>query len=142
MNRAIFLLLVLTTAVCGQQRDLKTDRSLPIPGPGSAGTVTLSLAEYNRLSELAATKPKQSDAPPLPYALSRTAFKLRVQDHSIVGTVNIDGAVLNKGATRVPLTTGLTVLEAKQAGNALPLLQESGTHAAILSGPAPFSVTL
>jgi hypothetical protein len=142
MNRAIFLLLVLTTAVCGQQRDLKTDRSLPIPGPGSAGTVTLSLAEYNRLSELAATKPKQSDAPPLPYALSRTAFKLRVQDQSIVGTVNIDGAVLNKGATRVPLTTGLTVLEAKQAGNALPLLQESGTHAAILSGPAPFSVTL
>src|SRR5262245_32225023 len=142
MKRAIFLLLVMTTAVCAQQRDLKSSMSLPVPGPGSAGTVTLSLAEYNRLSELAASKPKITDAPPLPYALSRAAFKLRVEDQSIVGTVNLEGAVLNKGATKVPLTTGLTILEAKQASSALPLLQEGATHAAVLNGPAPFSVSL
>src|SRR5207245_2041208 len=82
------------------------------------------------------------EAAPLPFVLSRTAFKLRVEDQSLVGAVNIDGAVLERGSTKVPLTTGLTILEARQSANPLPLLQEGATHAAVLNGPGPFSVSL
>ena len=139
MKQTILAMLILATAAYGQQRT-KTD--MTIPGPGSAGTVTLSLAEYNRLSELAARKPKTTDAPPLPFVLSRAAFKLRVDDQSLTGIVDIDGALLEKGSIKVPLTTGLTILEAKQSSNPLPLMQEGQTHAAILNGPGPFSVSL
>lgn len=142
MKRAILLLFILSTAVCGQQRDVKSTMTLPAPAPGSSGTVTLSLAEYNRLYEMATKKPKKSDAPPLSFVLSRAAFKLRVEGQTVLGSVDLDGSVLEKTATKVPLTTGLTVLEAKQAGNTLPLLQEGPTHAAVLNGPGSFSVSL
>ena len=113
-----------------------------LPAPGATGTVTLSLAEYNRLMELAAQKPKAPDAAPLPFVLSRAAFKLRVEDQSLTGSVDIDGSVLEKGSVKVPLTTGLTILEAKQASSPLPLLQEGPTHSAILNGPGAFAVSL
>jgi hypothetical protein len=140
MKRSIILLLILATTTYGQQRNARLDAVLP--PPGSAGTVTLSLAEYNRLVELAARKPTAPGTAPLPFALSRAAFKLRVTDQSLLGTVDIDGALLQKGPVKVPLTTGLTILEAKQSGSSLPLLQEGPTHAAILNGPGSFSVSL
>jgi hypothetical protein len=43
---------------------------------------------------------------------------------------------------KAPLTTGLLVLQADQAGNPLPLLLEGSNHAAILNGPGPFAVSL
>src|SRR5258705_276378 len=140
MKRSIILLLVLATTTYGQQRNSRLDAALP--PPSSAGTVTLSLAEYNRLVELGTRKPTAPDAAPLPFALSRAAFKLRVADQSLLGTVDIDGALLRKGSVKVPLTTGLTILEAKQSGSPLALLQDGLTHAAILNGPGAFSVSL
>ncbi|HEX6729490.1 MAG TPA: hypothetical protein VF074_05740, partial [Pyrinomonadaceae bacterium] len=142
MKRAIILILILAIGVCGQQRELKSTLTLPVPATGSAGTVTVSLTEYNRLTELATKKPKKSDAPPVSFVLSRAAFKLRVENQTVVGTVDIEGSVLDKVPTKVPLTTGLTILEAKQAGNTLPLMQDGQTHAAILSGPGNFAVSL
>ncbi|MGH9968858.1 MAG: carboxypeptidase-like regulatory domain-containing protein [Pyrinomonadaceae bacterium] len=140
MSRSIILILLLTTAAYGQQRNLPVDAALP--SPASAGTVTLSLAEYNRLNELATRKLKAPDAPPLPFVLSRAAFRLRVEDQRLIGTVDIEGTVLDKGPTKVPLTTGLTILEASQSGSPLPLLQEGATHAAIINKPGRFSVAL
>jgi hypothetical protein len=140
MKRTILLILLVTAVAQGQQKNSRLDAV--IPAPSSAGTVTLSLAEYNRLSELATRKPKTADAAPLPFALSRTAFKLRVEDQSVLGSVEIEGTLLEKGPTKVPLTTGLTVLDARQANNSLPLLQEGLTHAAILNGPGAFSLSL
>jgi hypothetical protein len=140
MKRTIILLMVLATAVNAQQRESRSDATLP--SPGSSGTVTLSLSEYNRLTELATRKPKTAEAAPLPFVLSRAAFKLRVEDQSLTGAVDIDGSVLEKGSVRVPLTSGLTILDAKQAINPLPLLQEGATHSAILRGPGAFAVTL
>ena len=139
MKRTLILVLLLATVSYGQ-RNSRIDT--PLPAPGSAGTVTLSLAEYNRLVELATHKPKGPEAAPLPFVLSRAAFKLQVQDQSLTGAVDIDGAVLEKGSVKVPLTSGLTILDAKQSGSALPLLQEGATHAAILNGPGAFSVSL
>ncbi|MGH9929921.1 MAG: carboxypeptidase-like regulatory domain-containing protein [Pyrinomonadaceae bacterium] len=140
MKRTILFLLVLASTVNGQQRDSRSGATLPLPG--SSGTVTVSLAEYNRLTELAARKPKTPEAAPLPFVLSGAAFKLHVDDQSLTGAVDIDGSVLEKGAVRVPLTTGLTILDAKQVNSPLPLLQEGPIHSAILNGPGVFAVTL
>jgi hypothetical protein len=104
--------------------------------------VTLSLSEYNRLVELANRKDKTSDEVPLPFVLSRAVFKLRVENQTLVGTVDIDGSLLAKGPVKTPLTTALTILEAKQSNNPLPLLQEGPSHAAILNGPGLFAVSL
>ena len=138
--KAVILLLAMAAVVCGQQRNSRLDAV--IPAPGSSSTVTLSLSEYNRLTELASTKKKTPDAPPLPFALSRAAFKLRVTEESVRGTVDIQGALLTKTPTKVPLTRALTILEARQASAALPLLQEGGLHSAILNGLGPFAVAL
>lgn len=142
MKRALILLLILSTTAYGQQRDVRTSLPLPAPAPSSSGTVTLSLAEYNRLIELATKRPKQSDAPPLPYVISRAVFKLRVEDQTVSGSVDLGGSVLEKGPTKVPLLTALTLLEAKQTSATVPLLQEGATHAAVINGPGNFSVSL
>src|SRR6266480_3890077 len=140
MKRSILLLLFLATAAYGQQKNSRFDATLPLPRP--EGTASLPLAEYNRLVELALHKPKTPDAAPQPFVLSRAAFNLRIEDQSLIGTVDIDGALLENGSVKVPLTTGLTILEAKQSGKPLPLMQEGPMHAAILNGPGPFSVSL
>lgn len=138
--KALILILLTAIVAVGQQRNTSFDA--PLPAPGSPGTVTLSLSEYNRLVELATRKAKTPDGVPLPFVLSHAVFKLRVEKQTLVGTVDIDGSLLQKGAVKTPLTTGLTILEAKQAGSPLPLLQEGSSHSAILIGPGPFAVSL
>ena len=138
--KALILILLITIVAAGQQRNTITYAPLPAPGP--AGTVTLSLSEYNRLVELASRRGKTPDGVPLPFVLSHAVFKLRVEKQMLVGTVDIDGALLAQGPVKTPLTTGLTILEAKQAAQPLPLLQEGSSHAAILIGPGPFAVSL
>lgn len=93
----ILMILLMAAVVSGQQRNSKVDFAA-IPATGPSGTVTLSLAEYNRLIELAARKPKTSDAAPLPFLLSRAAFKLTVKDQYLTGEIDIDGSVLEKGS--------------------------------------------
>lgn len=141
--RVLILILLTTVAAAmtfAQQRN--TVVYTPLPAPGSPSTVTLTLAEYNRLVELSTRKAKTPDDVPLPYVLSHAVFKLRVEKQTLVGTVDIDGALLKKGAVKTPLTTALTILEAKQLNNPLPLLQEGSNHSAILNGPGPFAVSL
>jgi hypothetical protein len=138
--RALILILLIGVVAAGQVRNTTSNTTLP--APGTAGTVTLSLSEYNRLVELANRKDKTSDEVPLPFVLSRAVFKLRVENQTLVGTVDIDGSLLAKGSVKTPLTTALTILEAKQSNNPLPLLQEGPSHAAILNGPGPFAVSL
>lgn len=138
--RTLILILLITVVAAGQHRNSSSDVALPAPGP--AGTVTLSLSEYNRLVELATRKAAMPDQVPQPFVLSHALFKLRVENQTLVGTVDIDGSLLEKGSVKTPLTTALTILEAKQSGNPLPLLQEGSHHAAILNGPGPFAVSL
>jgi hypothetical protein len=113
--------------------------SLPLP---TTGNVTLTLAEYNRLVELASKTSKQREAPPLPYAIKRVEMKLHITNATVLGTLQLDGEVFSKGAAKVPLTTGLTILNARQEGKSLPLEQEGSTTKAILPGAAEFSVAL
>src|SRR5690349_18522927 len=138
--KALILILFLTVAAVGQQRNSRLDSTLPVTG--ASGTVTISLSEYDRLVERASRKDKAPEAAPLPFILSHAVFKLRVEDQTLVGYVDIDGSLLEKGAVKTPLTSNLTILDAKQAGQPLPLLQEGSSHAAILNGPGPFAVSL
>ena len=69
-------------------------------------------------------------------------MKLRVENDGVRGTVQLEGEVFRKGMSKVPLTTGMTVLDAHQNGKGVPLLQENGTHMALLPGPGEFSVAL
>jgi hypothetical protein len=123
--------------------------SLPLPTTGNVtlplpttGNVTLTLAEYNRLVELAGKSGKKHDAPPVPYAIKRAEMKLHVTNQTVLGTVQLDGEVFSKGAAKVPLTSGLTILNARQEGKSLPLEQEGSTSTAILPGASEFSVAL
>jgi hypothetical protein len=140
MRYTIILLLIVASSTYAQTRNTRSE--IPVPAPSSSGTVTLSLAEYNRLTELAAHKPKSAEEAPLPFVLASAAFKLRVDAQSLKGTVDLAGMVLEKGSVKVPLMSGLTVLEASQSNNPLPLLLEGTTQTAILNGPAPFAVSL
>ena len=112
---------------------------LPQPDPGN---VTLTLDEYNRLVALAARPPKKPDVAPLPYAIKHAAVKLHVDDAGVAGSLEFEGEVFNKGISKVPLASGLTILDAHQNGKGLPLVLESDTHAALLPGPGDFSVSL
>jgi hypothetical protein len=111
----------------------------PVP---QAGNVTLPLEEYNRLLELANRSPRRVESAPLPYTIKRGDLKLRVTNETVMGTVQLQGETFNKGETKVALTSGMTILDARQEGKGLPLEQEGGTQTAILAGPAEFSVVL
>ena len=111
----------------------------PVP---QAGNVTLPLEEYNRLLELANKSPRRVESAPLPYTIKRGDLKLRVANETVMGTVQLQGETFNKGETKVALTSGMTILDARQEGRVLPLEQESGMQTAILTGPAEFSVVL
>ena len=111
----------------------------PVP---QAGNVTLPLEEYNRLLELANKSPRRVESAPLPYTIKRGDLKLRVANETVMGTVQLQGETFNKGETKVALTSGMTILDARQEGKGLPLEQEGGTQTAILAGPAEFSVVL
>ncbi len=113
-----------------------------LPSVPASGNVTLPLDEYNRLLELASKPTRKPDAPPVPYTMKRADLKFRVTNESVQGTVQLQGEILHKGATKIPLTTGMAILDARQEGKGLPLELENGTHTAVLSGPADFAVTL
>src|SRR5450755_2771341 len=137
MKKTIFasvLILAVAALAVAQQKN-----ALPLP---DSGNVTLPLDEYNRLVELASKPVKKPDTPPLPYSIKRAELKLRVENESVRGTVQLEGEVFKKGVTKVPLTSSLTILDAKQENKALPLEQENGMQTAVLTGPSEFSITL
>jgi hypothetical protein len=135
----IFVMLLLCSMCMAQMPPGEEKTTLPLP---DSGNVTLSLDEYNNLVELAAKPPKESDVAPLPYSVKHADLKLHVEKDGVCGTVNLEGEIFRKGISKVPLTSGMTVLDAHQNGKGVPLLQENGTHMALLPGPGEFSVAL
>jgi hypothetical protein len=134
MRTRLLLFLLIGSVAAAQEKN-----ALPEPEPGN---VTLTLDEYNRLSELAAKPPKKVDQPPLPYSLKRAELKLKVDGESVSGSILFQGEVLKKGIVKVPLVAGLTILDAHQESKGVPLQLDNGIQTAVLSGPAEFSVTL
>src|SRR5450755_3034020 len=139
MKNKLVVMLMLWSVCWGQAFAAEEKTALPLP---DSGNVTLTLDEYNKLMELAAKPPKKNDLPPLPYSIKHAALKLRVENDGVLGTVQLEGEVFRKGVSKVPLTTGMTILDAHQNGKGVPLEQENDTHTALLSGPGEFSVDL
>jgi len=135
MKTFLFALFVLTSLVALAEEK----EALPRPDPGS---VTLTLDEFNRLSELASKPIKKPDIPPLAYSLKHAALKLKAGEDSAVGTIQFDGEVLKKGTIQVPLISGVTVIDAQRDGKGVPLQLADGKQTAVLSGPSDFSVQL
>jgi hypothetical protein len=135
----IFVILLLTFVCMAPVWAAEEKSTLPLP---DSGNVTLTLDEYNKLMELAAKPPKKSDLAPLPYSIKHADVKLHIENDGVRGTVQLDGETFRKGVSKVPLTSGMTVLDAHQNGKGVPLLQENGTHMALLPGPGEFSVAL
>jgi hypothetical protein len=131
---------VLALVLMAQLALLGEDKS-PLPLPAS-GNVTLTLAEYDRLVDLAGKTVKKHEAPPVAYAIKHADLKLRVGSDSVMGTVVEDGEVFSKSAAKVPLTSGLTIFNARQQGKTVPLLQDGTMATAVLPGAQEFSVTL
>ena len=109
---------------------------------GPAGTVTLPVGDYDRLIDRAAQPRPAVDAPPVPSVVGRAELRARVTGTAARGTLRLEGEVFQRGAVKVPLVTGATLLDARTDGRSLPLVQEGDVHAAVLTGPATFSVTL
>lgn len=133
MKSKIFVMALLCCMCAAEEKS-----SLPLPDPGN---VTLTLEEYNRLVQLAANPPKKPELAPLPYSIKHADVKLRVEKDAIRGTVELEGEVFRKGVSKVPLTSGMTVLDAHLNGKGVPLIQENGTHAALLPA-GEFSIAL
>jgi len=134
--RSLFTLLMWSFAIACVAEDKS---NLPLPDPGN---VTLTLEEYNRLVEMASKTPKHPELAPLPYSIKHADLSLQVGSENVRGTVDLQGEVFRKGVSKVPLTNGMTILDAHQNGKGLPLIQENGVEAALLTGPAEFSIAL
>ena len=138
MKRQISLLAIALLFVLPSLAQIRPD-ALP---PSVPGNVTLSLDEYNRLLALANRPGKKSEVPPVPYVLKHAELKLRVVDDDVLGSIQFDGETLGSNVTKVPLVTGMTILDARHGAKPLPLLVENGTHTAILPGESEFAVSL
>jgi hypothetical protein len=112
------------------------------PAPGTAGTVTLSLTEYNRLVDLAAQPPQPSNVPPVAAVLSRASLRVRVDDDMARGVFELAGDVLRTGTNRVPLISSATLIDARTNGRSVPLVADGAVYSALLPGPGAFTVTL
>ena len=108
----------------------------PVP---SSGNVTLAIDDYNRLVELAAKPSKKADTPPVPYILKSAQMNLAVNGESVTGTIVIEGEVLAKGLQKVPLMSGMVVLDGQRD---FSIIKEDGVSTVVLTGPREFSITL
>ncbi|HEV3483788.1 MAG TPA: hypothetical protein VG106_00160, partial [Vicinamibacterales bacterium] len=109
---------------------------------GPAGTVTLPVADYDRLLERASQPERQPLRPPVPAAIARADLRASVNGTTARGTLRIEGEVLERGHVRVPIVAGATLIEARSEGRPLPLLQDGDLHAVVLPGPSPFTLVL
>jgi hypothetical protein len=134
MTSRFFVAMLAASMVVGQDR-----AGLPLP---TSGNVTLPLDEYNRLIEMASKPVKKPDSAPLPYSLKSADLKFQIAAECVSGSMQLEGEVFSKSATKVPLVSGLTIIDAHQSGKELPLEQADGTHIAVLPGAAEFSIAL
>jgi hypothetical protein len=117
-------------------------QGLPAVTERAPGTVTLPITEYDRLLDRAAAQPAAGEQPPIPAVVARADLIGRVAGDIARGTLRLEGEVFQRGAVKVPLVSGATLSEARADGRALPLLQDGDLHSGVLTGPAPFVVSL
>ena len=105
-------------------------------------SVTLSLAEYNRLIDRANQLPPGAAPPPVGAVLATADLRVRIEGNNARGTFALAGEVLGAGVNRINLVSGATILDASAAGRPLPLVVDGPVHAALVTGPGPFAAAL
>jgi len=131
--RLMALLLTCAASVRAQQPPRPVD---------PARSVTLSLAEYNRLIDLANRPPQGTAIAPVAAVLASANLRVRVDRETARGVFDVNGAVLRDGVSRVSLLSGATLVDANVGGRPLPLVAEGNAQFALIPGPGPFSLTL
>ncbi len=111
------------------------------PRPDLPRTVSMTLAEYNRLLALAARTPVAAAAAPVAAVAAAADLKVTVDRETARGTFTVTGQVLHNGVARVPLLTGASVMNATAGGRPVPLAVDGQTLQALLP-PGPFTVDL
>src|SRR5688572_12296664 len=104
--------------------------------------VTLTLAEYNRLIDLAARPPQAQTTAPVAAVVASSDLRVRVDRDNARGVFTVNGDALRSGVSRVNLISGATLIDASAGGRPLPLVSEGAAHTALIPGPGPFSLTL
>src|SRR5262245_7585169 len=117
-------------------------RTTEVARSDTARSVTLSLAEYNRLVDLANRPPEPASIAPVGAALASAEVRVRGDRETVHGVFNLAGDVLRSGVNRLPLVSGATLIEGTASGQPLPLAADGPMHTALLPGPGPFALTL
>ena len=104
--------------------------------------VTLTLAEYNRLIDLAARPLQAQTTAPVAAVLASSDLRVRVDRDTARGVFAVNGDALRSGVSRVNLISGATLIDASAGGRPLPLVADGAAHTALIPGPGPFSLTL
>jgi len=133
-TRAFAVVFVACTTSAAAQQPLRPNES-----PRS---VTLSLAEYNRLIDLAGRPASEPAVAPVASVLASADLRVRVERDIARGVFTLSGDVLRAGISRVGLMSGATLIEASVAGRPVPLIADGQAHTALLPGPGPFSLAL
>ena len=112
------------------------------PQTAGAGTVTLSLADYNRLLDRAEHPVVSPDPPPIPAVLASGDLLVRIAGERVSGTFRLEGEVFRTGMAAIPLVSGAALLDARLGEGPLPLIGDADTTVALVEGPRPFSIVL
>jgi hypothetical protein len=135
MNRVtIFLILVLSMAA------RSVSAQPPVRAAEQSRSVTLTLAEYNRLLDLERRAPAAAAAAPVGAVVASANLKITVDREAARGTFALAGQVLHNGVTRVPLVTAATLIDATSGGRPVPLVTEGQTLQALIAGPGAFTI--
>jgi hypothetical protein len=138
MSRRILItvaaLVVLSLTTAAQQQPPR-----PSEQPRS---VTLTLAEYNRLVDLANRPQPGVPQAPVAAVVSSADLRVRVDGDAARGIYTLTGEALRDGISRIALLSGATLIDASTGGRPLPLVVVGAAHAALIEGPAPFSLAL
>jgi hypothetical protein len=111
------------------------------PRPDQPRTVSMTLAEYNRLLALAARAPVAPVAAPVAAVAAAANLQITVDRETARGAFTVTGQVLHNGVARVPLLANAAVLNASADGRPVPLVVD-GQHLQALLPPGPFTVNL
>src|SRR5687768_12593293 len=79
---------------------------------GPQGTVTLPVADYDRLIDRAAQPDSPAESPPVASVMTHASLRARVDGGIARGTLRLDGETYARGHVKVPLVSGTTLLEA------------------------------
>ena len=118
-------------------------RAQAVSGPSPVpGTVTITLAEYNRLVDRAGAPAAASTTAPVGAFVSHADLALRAGADLLRGTITLQGEVLRDGPTAVALFSGGTLLAARAGAQPVPVIVVDGRFTAVLPGAGPFTLQL